>query len=127
MLRELAIGTLSLRADPDATRAVYAQWRPAACACSYCRNFVRAVQRLPQALVDALRSLGIDESKPNEIVEYGPSNGGRRYGVEWAFLGPDDPGRATSTIAGRLSDGLSISVSRGGIPDGGVFPPQLRW
>ena len=73
--------------DIAATRTTYNDFYPYVCDCCYCRNFRSQSHLIPEQIRLLLQTMGIDYERPNEIVEYGKSkDGGRLYGVEWAFL-----------------------------------------
>jgi hypothetical protein len=129
MMQTLPLGSAAIQADPERTWTIYSNWTPQLCDCSYCRNFAAAVPALPQAIVEVLRSIGIDANKPNEITEYGGHKPGRLYAIEWPFIGPRwDVNRLSGDDAatGHFEGGIAFRVYPGGIPDY-TFPPAERW
>ena len=71
-MTEFVFGAYRIRVDAEATRAYYAAhpqpW--ITCDCAGCRNFLRAVKELPQAVRDFFDALGLDPEKPGELCYY---------------------------------------------------------
>ncbi|MBQ9493685.1 MAG: hypothetical protein IJR54_08135 [Oscillibacter sp.] len=107
-MTDLAFGPYRTRTDPERTRAYYAARTPwPVCDCAGCRNFLRAVRTLPEAVTDLFRALGLDPLKPAEVCHYG---GTRRnvcasawYHVHGELLG------GGAGPAPTLADGVSVS------------------
>ena len=53
--------------DVERTRAYYTQDDYRLCGCQNCRNYDQAILTVPDAVLDFLRSLGIDPRKPTEV------------------------------------------------------------
>lgn len=67
-----AVGGYRLAVDVERTRAWYAaQTSPGVtCTCAGCRNFVRAVKLLPEAVKDFFTELGVDPEQPANTSWY---------------------------------------------------------
>jgi hypothetical protein len=114
-------------ADIEATRSLYRQFTPHICDCAYCRN-LRAKWRqwVTVETESLLASFGIDPEKPVEIIDFGKTENGRLYQVEWAFLiiSKDNPPVQTA-VSGP--DNAEIMLSSGGIPAPCFDDTGRRW
>jgi hypothetical protein len=58
------------------------------CDCLYCKNFVVAVERLPQPVLDFFYGLGIDPTKEGEVSQYCENDDGTHlYGGVYHVVG----------------------------------------
>ncbi|MBK9940678.1 MAG: hypothetical protein IPP13_03585 [Kouleothrix sp.] len=71
-----------LAVDPEATRQAHKRLE-VGCDCAYCRNFLAQQARLPAQLHHTLHLLGIDPTKPAEIVEYTQNPDGSHWYSWW--------------------------------------------
>lgn len=71
-MRQINIGDWVLEIDFEGTKAFYHTYHQITedCACIFCKNYVAAVELLPQTVLDFFRSLGIDPTKEGEVSEY---------------------------------------------------------
>jgi hypothetical protein len=112
--------------DVDATRSTFAQFAPHRCKCAYCRNF-RA--QWPQWIVDwsdTLCAMGIDPDKPNEIIDFGKTEAGRLYQVEWPFL-IDLGATALTPPLSYTFQNSEVFFAPGGIPEPSFDSTGRRW
>lgn len=86
-LQEFIFGGYRLAVDVERTKAYYAaQPLPAVtCTCAGCRNFVRAVKLLPEAVKAFFRQLGVDPEQPAETSWY-PGTQEEVNGDAWYHL-----------------------------------------
>jgi hypothetical protein len=91
-MESLKIKQWHIRYDYESTVNAYSQVEhgdPERCGCIYCRNFIRARNRLyPKQFRDFLASVGIDYMKEAEVYEISPhSSGCHLYGGCFYFIG----------------------------------------
>lgn len=116
-MTEFVFGGYRLAVDVEATRAYYAShdenW--ITCTCDGCRNFVRAVETLPQAVQDFFAALGLDVEKPGELMYYEGTpatlSGGGWYHLVGRILAGDTPLGASEIFPAGwydLAEGFSV-------------------
>ena len=114
--------------DVEATRAFYADAPelPVPCDCAGCRNFHRAIGRMPLGAAAMLCAMGADPVNPAEQWVYGPQDGGRTllYGAFWHLRGRIVSGPRGQACSGE-ADGVrySIGTQCALVPDG--FPTPV--
>lgn len=120
-MTEFQFGPYRLLVDVEATRAYYdAHPQPwVTCDCAGCRNFVKAVKLLPQAVKEFFSALGLDPEKPGEIMYFEEAGDGRVCATAgWYHLcgsieagGPWEEGRPPEAWV-PVTDDVSVSFSR---------------
>ena len=69
-------GRFKIDVDVEKTREFYSSENALVtskqCTCNACQNYDRAIMTAPSAVLDFLRSLGIDPQKPGEVFGYLP-------------------------------------------------------
>lgn len=86
-IQEILLGGYRLAVDAEKTRAYYAAhpepW--VTCTCGGCRNFVQAVEFLPEEAKALFARLGIDPEKPAETSWF-PGTKTQSNGAAWYHL-----------------------------------------
>ena len=131
-MAQIAVGPFNVEVDADATRAAYSN-SPAVdpSCCNACATFMLAVstKTLPSKLLDILKQLGADPSKPVEA--WGAPDGGFLQ-VWWPFVGAfvagGDPNNEQSFTIG---EGQTVLVTADypapdWIPTPGLDVPALE-
>ncbi|WP_284640785.1 hypothetical protein [Paenibacillus silviterrae] len=89
-MKQIIISDWILEVDVKATREYY-QCHPKitdGCDCIYCKNFVAAVELMPQDVASFFESLGIDPTKEGEVSEYCENTDGTHlYGGFYHVVG----------------------------------------
>ena len=69
---QLQVATWQIECDPQATRAAYESFPPGTeCSCDQCRNFNAAAgSTFPPEFIALASSLGVDPSKPAELMHW---------------------------------------------------------
>ena len=108
----MQLGPWMLQSDVEATRAAYSTYNglDPRC-CNACATFTLALEigALPVSLLDALRALGVDPSKPSEA--WGAPDSGFLQ-IWWPFIGiliPQEDGQQSESLA--LAEGQSCRVT----------------
>ncbi len=83
MITKLQVLEWEIEFDKDVTAQAYTRLS-VGCDCAYCRNFLAICRNLPRDYVEFLNQLGIDPTKPAEIVEYNENHDGT-YHYGWWF------------------------------------------
>lgn len=70
-MKEFVFPAGRIATDPTANRVWYDNCGTPAggCDCAYCRNFLAAVEKLPQKILDLMDTLGVDIRKPDEAAQ----------------------------------------------------------
>ncbi len=111
--------------DVDRTRAFYqtALRIDQQCHCDGCRNYVRAVDTLPEAVLAFFSSLGIDPKKTPEVYVNDPDHNGQLlYGGFYHLCGtilskprtPADSGNQNYAPEFRITPEFCVSFHNGG-------------
>lgn len=121
-MTEFSFGPYRIRVDVEATREYYAA-RPLpwfTCDCAGCRNFARAVKRLPTAVREFFDDLGLDPEKPGETCYYTGTpdslvGGGWYYICGTILAGASMPGDYEAFPAGwyELDENFSVGFKTG--------------
>ena len=82
MLKKSQFFEWEIEFDKDITAQAYIGLS-VSCNCAYCRNFLTVCQNLPAEYVQILAQLGIDPTKPAEIVEYNENPDGTHFYGWW--------------------------------------------
>lgn len=116
-MKEMTVGDLTVRYDPEATAAIYARLRNGwaeDCGCVGCRNLlVQRSEVYPAAFRELLQQLGIDPNKEAEAVADGPLENGLHHYGGWFFF------------VGEMVRPLSTFVLPGESPYFGYFFPHV--
>jgi hypothetical protein len=119
----LQVAHWHITCDPDATRAAYAPLSVGAdCACDQCRNFNAAAgQTFPPEFIALAASMGIDPSKPAELMHWCREPSGLYLAGGWYhFVGCIESGTdahahedGTGVIQYQLlAPGIEVGLSR---------------
>ena len=108
---------LVLEADTARTRALYAALGDvtAACACPGCRNYLRARDFLPRAVLDFFHALGIDPGKAAEVYPWCAERDGSAlyYGGFYHFCGSLVQGEDCWRESGEMNTAGLITLAEG--------------
>lgn len=83
MRTKLSILKWNIEYDKEITENIYSDYMYD-CKCAYCRNFLATYNSMPADYFELLNILGIDPSKPANIIEYTKNNDGTHL-YEWWF------------------------------------------
>jgi hypothetical protein len=117
----MQVGSWAIELDPEATREAYASLPSGTgCTCDNCRNFDAAAGRtFPPEFLALAASMGIDPTKPAELIHWGLESEGLRLTGGWFhFVGSIATG-ADAEEAGTgvmhyqpLAPGIDVEMSR---------------
>jgi len=82
MFAQVQVARWQLLMDHDATFKAN-QSESVSCDCGNCRNFLAAVDKLPQEFFQLMDTLGLDASRPTEIVSYNENADGSHFFGWW--------------------------------------------
>jgi hypothetical protein len=83
MRANLSIHKWEIEYDKEITANIYSDY-VYECNCAYCRNFLATYNSLPADYFELLNNLGIDPSKPADIIEFTKNKDGTHL-YEWWF------------------------------------------
>ena len=109
------IGHFKLEVDVDRTREFYKTWHPITqdCDCASCKNYIKAIEVIPENVKHFFEKLGIDMYKEAEVmIPLKVEDGKLMYSVFYHLVGKimscENPKNSV-----EISDGFSVWFSNG--------------
>ncbi len=109
MLERIRMVDWLLEVDIAGTKTTYDQLLIITCTCTYCRNYLAAIELLPKNFLDICNALSIDPRKAAEVWEVPFADGTHYYGGWYHLVGRV----VTERNSGLLQVGATSLLSGG--------------